>query len=110
MSYQSGAEMGLCAADTSGKLPCGQSLAPVTSAHGSKRVKFSVNAANSTVCPVFSSMWLLESVRATSVTALSTHCTHLNRFASVRYHLSSSGLFGASDRRDPNYPAPTPRK
>ncbi len=62
---KSGAETSLGAADTSDNPPFGQSLAPVTSAHGSKQVKFSVNAANSTVCPVFSSMWLLESVRAT---------------------------------------------
>jgi hypothetical protein len=55
------AEMSLGAADTSDNPPFGQSLAPVTTALGSKQVKSSASTANSIVCSAFSSMWLLES-------------------------------------------------
>jgi hypothetical protein len=62
-----GAEMSLGAADTSGERSrVGTSLAPATTAQGGKQVKFPVNLSKSITWSVVSSMWLLESVRATS--------------------------------------------
>jgi len=54
----------------SGGPPCGRSLAPVTTARGSKQAEFPVNNSESMAWPVLSSMWLLESLSRRAQLAL----------------------------------------